>query len=693
MALAAALIYWLIVAIWFGVLVFVAVAFWRNDDAKGTTRLLLIVVAIDAARNFAENIYFGVLWGWRYGLISTELARVLEKPEYLILPKILTTIAASLVLGLLLLRWLPTMTREQRDAEEALRDKTAALARETEEQRLLFELSVDLVMIVDRNGVTRRASRSVKSILGYDPDEVEGREGSSFADPAFVTRVREAVAELPRRGVIEDFTADFRHRNGGRVKIAFSGAWAEELDCALVIGRDVTEQTRAAERLEHLAHFDELSGLPNRVSLLRDLDSTLRGEEGVQPAAAVAIFDLDGFKDINNLLGHSTGDRVVQEIGARLDASASPACRVYRSGGDEFFMLMPGCVDVGLALEQVWSVVRKVEDRIDVDGYRLFVTARAGVALAPRHAAKADDLILDADLALHHAKGAEGRKVSVFEASMRSQARARQEIESELRQAVAQGEFVLHFQPQLRLRDRKVVGAEALLRWKHPERGLLAPAAFIEALSRSPAASEAGHFVLKSACMAAAAWHAKGLGRLRVGVNLFPIQFHSRTLLADVGDALAASGIEADQLELEITENIALGHDEEVLATLNGLRAQGIGIAFDDFGTGYASLSYLMRYPLTRLKIDRSFVQKIGDGTPSEENTAIVQSIIAMAHNIGLDVVAEGVETETQAAFLMARRCEEAQGYLFAKPLPFDDFVAFAARCDGGPTCCTDGAA
>ena len=222
-----------------------------------------------------------------------------------------------------------------------------------------------------------------------------------------------------------------------------------------------------------------------------------------------------------------------------------------------------------------------------------------------------------------------------------------------------------------------MVGAEALLRWRHPQRGVLGPAAFIEVLAESSVALEIGRWILKSACESAAAWRALGLPPVRIGVNLFPAQFHAETLLEDVDAALLQSGLPAEALELEITENIALGNDESVLVPLQTLRGKGIGLAFDDFGTGYASLSYLTRYPLTRIKIDQSFVRKITDKSASHD-TAIVRSIIVMAHNLGLQVIAEGVETPAQEAFLRAQNCEEVQGFLYAKPLPpgeFEDFL------------------
>ena len=287
-----------------------------------------------------------------------------------------------------------------------------------------------------------------------------------------------------------------------------------------------------------------------------------------------------------------------------------------------------------------------------------------------------DDLLASADLALYDAKASGGRIYRVYVPTLRARANGRRELDSELRRACTNKEFVLHFQPQVRSSNGIVTGAEALLRWNHPERGILAPGAFIDALGESAVVMEAGRWILTNACKMAASWRAKGLPHIRMGVNLFPAQFRNGTLLQDVEQALFESGLPPEALELEITENIALGREDGTLSELKALRSRGIGIAFDDFGTGYASLSYLTLYPLTRIKIDRSFVQKIDENSASEE-TAIVRSIIVMGRNLGLEVIAEGVETLAQAEFLKMEGCQELQGFLFSKALPAKMFEKF----------------
>jgi EAL domain-containing protein (putative c-di-GMP-specific phosphodiesterase class I) len=256
---------------------------------------------------------------------------------------------------------------------------------------------------------------------------------------------------------------------------------------------------------------------------------------------------------------------------------------------------------------------------------------------------------------------------------LRTRAQARRALGVELRRAYAENELELHYQPQIRLADNAVVGAEALLRWRHPERGLIQPSAFIDALAECSIAPEVGRWIIATACAQAAAWRRAGLMINRIGVNLFPRQAHAQELLQDVEDALRATGLPADALELEITENVALNF-EDSNTTLRKVQATGVRLAFDDFGTGYASLNHLMRFPIWRIKIDRSFVNRI---TNSVEDAAMVRSLIAMAHNLGLRVVAEGVETEAQAAFLLKESCEEAQGYLYGRPLPAAEFEVF----------------
>jgi diguanylate cyclase (GGDEF)-like protein/PAS domain S-box-containing protein len=438
--------------------------------------------------------------------------------------------------------------------------------------------------------------------------------------------------------------------------------------------QDITERKKAEDQLQRIAHFDPLTGLPNRLSLEKELGRRLSA--CCDRPTAIALFDLDEFKEVNDMLGHSAGDELLVEVGRRLTEVAhrflwvGPVCRL---GGDEFIVLMPDCGDPRIITEVVEAMLKRIGERVEISGQSLQMASCAGIAIGPNDGATVNELIANADLALYRAKSVGGRTHRLFIPVMRAEAQARRVLTSELRRAFDENEFELHFQPQMRLADSKVVGAEALLRWRHPKRGVLAPGGFIDALTDSTIALSVGRWVLRKACQQMASWRASGLPLARIGVNLFPVQAHSGTLVKDVEEALRGSGLAAEALELEITENIALSY-QDAIEPLKTLHDFGVKLAFDDFGTGYASLSYLTRLPLTRIKIDRSFIVKI---TEDAENSAIVRSLIVMAHNLGLEVIAEGVETEAQASFLRNERCEEAQGYLYAKPQAAAEFERY----------------
>jgi EAL domain-containing protein (putative c-di-GMP-specific phosphodiesterase class I) len=331
------------------------------------------------------------------------------------------------------------------------------------------------------------------------------------------------------------------------------------------------------------------------------------------------------------------------------------------------------CGDPRVLSEIIEAMLDRLADAFAINEHALHLGGSAGIAVAPADGSDVEELIANADLALYRAKADGGRTYRFFEPVFRAQAQARRTLDLDLRRAFGADEFEIYFQPQIRLADKKVIGAEALLRWNHPKAGVVAPGAFIETLTASLIAQEVGRWIIHDACRQAASWRANGLHLDRIAVNLFPSQLRGGRLFSDVQDALRASGLPPEALELEITENVALDQDAG-MKLLQRLHAEGIALAFDDFGTGYASLSNLTRFPLRRVKIDRSFVRKI---TETPQDSAIVRSLIAMAHNLGLSVTAEGVETTAQAAFLTAENCEEAQGFLYGKPVRAAEFEQF----------------
>jgi diguanylate cyclase (GGDEF)-like protein/PAS domain S-box-containing protein len=536
--------------------------------------------------------------------------------------------------------------------------------------RRLFETSLDLILITDRRGNFTQVSPSSAAILGYQPEEMAGRNGMEFIHPDDLEATRNEMRAARRGRVTRSFETRYLHKDGRLVTLVWTGVWSEAEQQHFFIGRDMTERKQAEEKLRYLAHFDQLTGLPNRITLQNDLSCVL---EGGQPTS-IAMFDLDSFKNINDTLGHSVGDQLLKEVACRLTEVTGDSAQVYRLGGDEFVVVFQRCGDPRVVGKFVDAMLERLAERMEIGSQLLYVGASAGIAIAPTDAANVEELVANADLALYEAKTSGGRTYRLFLPVLRAQAQARRELDTELRRAFSDDEFELFFQPQIRLRDGVVVGAEALLRWRHPERGILGPGMFINAIGESPIVLDVGRWILRTACMHAARWRGRGFASVRVGVNLFPAQFNDGTLLSDVEEALQKSGLPPEALELEITENVALGNDEAVLAQLQELREKGVCFAFDDFGTGFASLSYLTRYPISRIKIDQSFVRKI---SAASDNTAIVRSIIVMAHNLGLEVIAEGVESSAHAAFLQAEKCDEAQGYFYSKPVTCDEFEAY----------------
>jgi diguanylate cyclase (GGDEF)-like protein len=421
--------------------------------------------------------------------------------------------------------------------------------------------------------------------------------------------------------------------------------------------------------LRHQANIDALTGLANRGKFYRSV------EEAVFNSLpnAVLMIDLDGFKDVNDTLGHIAGDAILREVAKRLESLAEENDVVARIGGDEFAVMLEDINDNKAALQLADCMITNIAKPINVDGQIVRVAASCGVALAPTQAQEALELVSDADLALFKAKSLGRGRLFLFEQSLRKDAIARRLYGLELHRAVDESEFLLFYQPQIRLSDNTIVGAEALIRWRHPERGILTPAAFLPALEGGTLAATVGSWVLNEACAQAAYWRRNGATDFRIGVNLCSAQFRVGDLVTEVFDTLKRHGLPPEALELEVTENIVLDSDNIVLEILQRLHDKGVGIAFDDFGTGYASLSLLKTYPLTRIKIDQTFVRGI---VKSKRDASVVRAIIDMARSFDLETIAEGIETDAERNYLKLELCDEGQGYLFGKPMPAQQFEA-----------------
>ena len=453
-------------------------------------------------------------------------------------------------------------------------------------------------------------------------------------------------------------------------KAVLGGGWVATYE-------DVTEQRQADERIAFMARHDALTGLPNRVMFGEEIDAAL-GRLGRGSTFAVMCLDLDRFKEVNETLGHPVGDELLQAVANRLRACVRECDCVARLGGDEFAIILSDIArpeDAAILARRILDVV---SGPYALDGHGVVVGVSVGICLAPGDGTSCDKLLKNADVALYRAK-AEGRGTwRFFEPEMDIRLQSRRALEVDLREALAQEAFELHYQPLYDLRRDRVGGFEALIRWRHPTRGMVPPGEFITAAEEMGLIVPLGAWVLRTACIEAMGWPAD----IKVAVNVSAVQFADATIVQSTIEALAASGLPAQRLELEITESVLLKDNVATLATLHALRRLGVRIAMDDFGTGYSSLSYLRSFPFDKLKIDQSFLRDL-DG--SGESGVILRAMIGLGASVGMRTTGEGVETRLQADFLRAEGCDEAQGYYFGRPGPAGDVPAAIARCEASP--------
>jgi diguanylate cyclase (GGDEF)-like protein len=461
---------------------------------------------------------------------------------------------------------------------------------------------------------------------------------------AFINLAKDSIVELQ-----DGRTIKIRHRPMS------SGGW-------VATHEDITEQRRSEIKIEYMAHHDALTDLANRV-LLNDALEYALGRVQYGEMVAVHHLDLDQFKAVNDTFGHPGGDKLLRIVAERLRELTGEADTIARTGGDEFVIVQAAIADPADATSLAQRVIDVLSDPYDIDGHQAVIGVSVGISVGPGDGASPDKLLRNADLALYRAKSDGRGTFRFFEPAMDLQMQTRRVMEQDLRKALPSGEFELHYQPVVNLASNEISGFEALIRWNHPTKGTISPAAFIPLAEEIGFIVPMGEWVIRQACMTAAQWP----GSLHVAVNISAIQFRSPGLLQVIVGALAASGLAPTRLEIEITESVLLHNKEATLALLHQLRALGIRIAMDDFGTGYSSLTYLQSFPFDKIKIDRSFVKNI---TEDASSLNIVRAVAALANGMGMTATAEGVETPEQLDRIASEGCTEMQGFLFSRPLP-----------------------
>ncbi|UAX00018.1 EAL domain-containing protein [Halopseudomonas nanhaiensis] len=565
---------------------------------------------------------------------------------------------------------------ERRRSEQALIDSENKFAS-------LFQGSPDPYALLNtRTHVFIEINRSFADVFGYQPEQIIGRtlgEIALWPKTALAERIHGVLAtgESLSNELMELCDAE---RKVHVCEVSSSLLTINRQRCVLFGFRDVTERKAIEARVKHLAYHDALTDLPNRALLKDRLEQHIALYDRHQLKGALLFFDLDHFKHINDSLGHSCGDAVLQEVTRRLAEHVRREDTVARLGGDEFVVLLSGLeANDDAFVEGVQTTAEKLRSVLSepmlIEGHSLQLSTSIGVALIPDHGESPDDLLKRADIALYRVKESGRNGVAFFEQSMQVTASNRLVIENELRRALARSEFKVHYQPQFDSLSRRIIGAEALLRWDHPEQGLIGPGSFIKVLEESGMIIETGRWVLAEACRFFSRLGEAGLvgfDHFSLSVNISPRQFRQTGFVDLVRESIGSHALPAGCIKLEITESVVIENISDTVEKMQELRRLGVSFAIDDFGTGYSSLSYLKRLPLDLLKIDQSFVR---DCASNGNDAEIIRAIVAIARSLKLDMIAEGVETEEQLSFLRGVACHCYQGYLFSAPLSEADFV------------------
>ena len=580
-------------------------------------------------------------------------------------------------------------TLRKKDIELEKDHAEGELRRREEQYRLITENTQDLICMLDPAGSFTYVSPSARSLLGYEAKDLIGTSCFDLIHPedraATAATIEQILANADRGA--QEFrlcraTGEWRIFESVGSRILDDGGRPQR---AVFVSRDITERKRDEETIRHLAYYDALTGLPNRTLFNDRLAQALAQAYRTRQMLGLMFLDLDRLKAVNDTLGHAMGDRLLQGVSERLKGCLREGDTIARLGGDEFLLLLQGVAHLEDVAKVAQRLLEALKPSFYCEGQELHTTASIGIALYPNDSKDAESLMKNADAAMYRAKELGRNNYQFYSASMNETALQRLSLENNLRRALQRREFVLHYQPQMNLTTGQITGAEALIRWNHPELGMIPPVRFIPIAEESGLILPMGEWVMATATAQNKAWQDAGMKPLRIAVNLSPLHFKHKDLAQTIAKILQQTELDARYLELEVTESVIMQTTDTdadaVVGTMLKLKETGIHVSIDDFGTGYSSLSYLKRFPVDTVKIDQSFIRDI---TTNPDDAAIAKAIISIAHSLTLRVIAEGVETEEQLNFLRAESCDEIQGFFLSRAVPADDFAEFVKAHEEG---------
>ena len=558
----------------------------------------------------------------------------------------------------------------ERALERTIRDSRDQLAQ-------VIDTVPALISATDRDGRFLFVNAYHSKVTGLDPAKVVGRDSSDVLGEEAASRNKALDRMVLASGKpLNSYEEEINDAQGKRRVFLTTKSplrdLSNEITGILTSSLDITDRKAAENHLQHIARHDALTGLPNRTlirdQLRKEIARARRGDRKV----GLQMLDIDRFKSVNDALGHSVGDRLLKAIAQRLRVTVREGDVVARLGGDEFAILMSDVKGPSETTQLAEKIIDVIGQPLFFEGHEINPTASIGISTHPDDGGDVDSLMKSADLAMYRAKAHGGNGYEFASAGMADRARDAIVLEADLRRAMQREEFRLYYQPQVDLKTGRIVGAEALLRWQHPVKGMISPGAFLPLAEQNGQIVPINEWVMREACRQAMAWSEEGLPPLRIAVNLSPVQFRKQNMRALVTEILETSGLPPERLDLELTENILMENSEVVTNDLLFLQKLGVGFSIDDFGTGYSSLGYIKRFPVARLKIDQGFIRNL-ETDPND--AAIIKAIIGLGKGLSLSITAEGVETEEQAEFLRKEGCDEVQGYFFGRPQPPELFA------------------